>query len=100
MFRFSRELPESDYVITYQPDRQLYAVGKIAGNYTYDPKFFAFKTDNFPNLIRVNWNSVQFRRSELRDSAQTSLDYRRAVFQVNDEAAVKEILGLVQDGWK
>ena len=48
LFRFSRELREGDYVITYNPNERLYAVGKIAGKYTYDPEFFAFKTDNFP----------------------------------------------------
>lgn len=100
LFGFSRELPKSDFVITYNPNERLYAVGKIAGEYTYDPDFFGFRENNFPNLIPVDWNQVQFERWKLSDSAQTSLDYHRAVFQVKDEAAIKEILRLVRNGWE
>ena len=100
LFGFSRELPKSDYVITYNPNERLYAVGKIAGEYKYDPGFFAFRENNFPNLISVDWNPIRFQRRELSGSAQRALGLRPTVFQVNDEAAVEEILGLVRDGWK
>ena len=98
LFGFSRELPESDFVITYDPNERLYAVGKIAGEYTYDPEFFGFRENNFPNLIRVNWNPVRFSRSELSGSAQSALGLRPTVFQVNDKAAVEETLRLVRHG--
>lgn len=100
LFRFSRELPESDFVVTYRSDRRLYAVGKIAGKYTYDPDFFAFQEDNFPNIIPVNWNSIQFSRSELSGSAQAALGSQLTVFQLKNEAVIEEILGLVQHGWE
>ena len=100
LFGFSQELPESDYVITYNPNERLYAVGKIAGKYKYDPGFFAFRENNFPNLIPVDWNQVQFERWKLSDSAQRALGLRPTVFQVGDKAAVKEILRLVRNGWK
>ena len=98
LFGFSRELPKSDFVITYDPNERLYAVGKIAGKYKYDPGFFAFRENNFPNLISVDWNPVRFQRRQLSSSAQKALDPKPTVFQVNDEAAVKEILGLVWHG--
>ena len=100
LFGFSQELLVGDLVITYDPNERLYAVGKIAGEYTYDPDFFGFRENNFPNLIRVNWNPVRFSRRQLSGSAQRALGLPPTVFQVNDEAAVKEILGLVQDGWE
>lgn len=100
LFRFSRELLVGDLVITYDPapTRRLYAVGKIAGEYTYDPKFFDFQEDNFPNLIPVDWNPVRFRRSQLSGSAKSALGPQPTVFQVRNEAAVEEILDLVRDG--
>ena len=100
LFGFSQELLVGDLVITYDPNERLYAVGKIAGEYTYDPGFFGFRENNFPNLIRVNWNPVRFSRRQLSGSAQSALGLRPTVFQVNDEAAVKEILGLVRNGWE
>lgn len=100
LFRFSRELPKSDFVITYRSDRKLYAVGKITGEYTYDPDFFAFQEDNFPNIIPVNWNSVQFRRSDLSGSAQAALGAQLTVFRLKNEAVVEEILSLVRNGWQ
>ncbi len=100
LFGFSRELPKSDFVITYDPNERLYAVGKIAGEYTYDPEFFGFRENNFPNLIRVNWNPVRFSRSQLSGSARSALGLRPTVFQVNDETAVEETLRLVRHGWK
>ena len=98
LFRFSRELPKSDFVITYRSDRRLYAVGKIAGEYTYDPDFFAFQEDNFPNIIPVNWNPVRFSRSQLSDPAKKALGSQLTVFRLKNEAAVEEILGLVRNG--
>ena len=98
LFGFSRELPKSDFVITYNPTRQLYAVGKIAGEYTYDPEFFAFKTNNFPNYIRVDWNPVRFSRSQLSDPAKKALGSQLTVFRLKNEAVVEEILGLVRNG--
>lgn len=100
LFGFSRELPESDYVITYNPNGRLYAIGKIAGKYTYDPDFFAFQENNFPNLIPVDWNPVQFKRWELSGSAQRALGLRPTLFQVGDKEVIEEILGLVRHGWK
>ena len=102
LFRFSQELLVGDFVITYDPTptRELYAVGKIAGEYTYDPKFFDFPEDNFPNLIPVDWNPVRFRRRQLSGSAKRALGPQPTVFQVRNEAAVEEILDLVQNGWK
>lgn len=99
LFRFSRELRVGNYVITDDPNKKLYAVGEIVGNYTYNPEFFDFKEDNFPNIIPVKW-IIRFSRWDLSDSVRVALDYRRAVFQLKDEAAVKKILGLVRDGWK
>ena len=98
LFGFSRELSKSDFVITYNPNERLYAVGKIAGEYNYDPKFFAFGENNFPNLISVDWNPIRFQRRQLSGSAQKALDPKPTVFQVKNEAAVEEILGLVRNG--
>ena len=102
LYLFSRELLESDFVITYdpRPTQKLYAVGKIAGEYTYAPEFFDFEEDNFPNLIRVDWNPVRFSRRQLSCSAKKALGLRHTVFQVKDEAVIGEILGLVQHGWE
>lgn len=102
LFRFSQELLVGDLVITYDPTpiRRLYAVGKIADEYTYDPYFFDFEEDNFPNLISVDWNPVRFNRSQLSGSVQAALGSQLTVFRLKNEAAVKEILGLVQHGWK
>lgn len=99
LFRFSRELRVGNYVITDDPNKKRYAVGEIVGNYTYNPEFFDFKEDNFPNIIPVKW-IIRFSRWDLSDSARVALDYRRTVFQLKDYAAVEEILDLVRDGWK
>ena len=62
LYRFSNELRAGDGVVTYQPTRRVYAVGKLEGNYRFDPRF----NTRYPNVRSVEWSATSSRRAARR----------------------------------
>lgn len=78
LFRFSKELQVADGVVSYDRTRRVYAVGKLQGEYTFDPDFDC----DYPNVRRVEWKAMEVSRDALAAATKNSLGSTLTLFQL------------------
>ena len=82
LYRFSNELRASDGVVTYQPARRVYAVGKLEGDYRFDPGF----NTRYPNVRSVEWSATGVSRDSLTTATKNTLGSTLTLFRLTEEA--------------
>jgi restriction system protein len=50
--KFRHEIEVGDWVITYDPSKREYLIGKVASDYFFDPKQIS---EEFPHVRKVTW---------------------------------------------
>lgn len=91
LYRFAIEIKDGDRMVTYDPTRRVYLVGKVKDGYDYDPTcaFDVDLDDRWPHLRKVDWEG-EVSRDDLSTSTKNTLGAIMTLFQVSKEAA-KEI---------
>ena len=79
--RFRDAVAIGDSVVTYDPERRIYHLGKITGNYEYAPD----RIEPLPNVRRVTWQS-EAARDNLKQSTRNQLGGISTLFQISPEA--------------
>ena len=88
-YRFAREVKEGDSVVTYSSAGRTYLVGRVRGEYEYDPR----QATDHPNIRRVEWKG-KVQRDALSVATRNSLGSTLTLFVVPASAAA-EIEGLL-----
>ena len=88
LHRFSRELQAEDGVVSYDRTRRVYAVGKLQGEYVFDPGF----DPDYPNVRRVEWKATPVSRDALATATKNSLGSTLTLFQL-PETAEEDVWG-------
>lgn len=78
-----------DRVMTYDPSKRIYHIGKISGEYTFDPK----AVDSTAHRRNVKWEA-QIERDRLSVPTKNSLGSTLSIFEVS-EGAEQEIDALL-----
>ena len=87
-FRF--EIKPGDWVVTYDPESRQYLIGKIDGDYTYDPKLL-----EYPHIRKVKWQGT-VSRDLLSVPTKNTLGAISTLFQVGGEAEGEMVQKLSQ----
>ena len=82
LYRFSNELRADDGIVTYQPTRRVYAVGKLEGNYRFDPRF----DTRYPNVRSVEWSATEVSRDTLTTATKNTLGSTLTLFRLTEKA--------------
>ena len=88
LWRFCNELQVDDGVVSYDRTRRVYAVGKLQGEYTFDPGF----NPAYPNVRRVEWRATEVSRDTLATATKNSLGSTLTLFKLPEMAE--------QDVWR
>ncbi|MDE0611243.1 MAG: restriction endonuclease [Gammaproteobacteria bacterium] len=82
LWRFSRELQVDDGVVSYDRTRRVYAVGRLQGDYRFDSGL----EPGYPNVRRVEWETVDVSRDALATATKNSLGSTLTLFQLPEMA--------------
>lgn len=82
LWRFSKELQADDSIVSYDCTRRVYAVGKLQGDYRFDPDF----EPGYPNVRRVEWEAMEVSRDALATATKNSLGSTLTLFQLPEMA--------------
>ena len=93
LYRFSQEMAIGDWVITYDKQRRVYAVGKVKGDYRHEPDFGAHD----PNVRPVTWLREEVSREAFSARTRNTLGSTLTLFLLPPEVE-EEIVGVVTDG--
>ena len=96
LFRFLREMQAGDSVISYEPTRRIYAVGKLKEDYRFDAGF----DPDYPNVRPVDWTAEDISRDALATATKNTLGATLTVFRLPETAEqdVWEAASGEQDG--
>lgn len=78
--RFRSVMKKGDTVVTYDPGRRVYLIGKIAGDYERDPSI----DEEDPNIRRVSWEG-EVSRDLLSVASRNSLGAISTLFLLSDD---------------
>ena len=93
LYRFSQEMAVGDWVITYNKQRRVYAVGQVEGDYRHKPDFNAHD----PNVRPVNWLPKEISRDAFSARTRNTLGSTLTLFLLPPEVE-EEIAGVLNDG--
>lgn len=84
LYRFGSEVKPGDGVVTYDPNRRMYAVGKITSEYEFNvaPDL----CEGWPHIRRVQWEAKEIDRDDLSPTTQNSLRAMLTLFRLPDDA--------------
>ncbi len=88
--RFRFDFREGDYVVTYSPEKRIYMVGKIIGEYEYNTDLI----ENYPHIRKVKWLG-DVERDKLSVSTKNTLGAISTIFEMS-ESAKNEILSVLK----
>ena len=88
LHRFRNVVEPGETVITYDPQRRVYHVGKVESDYRFDPEL----DDEFPNIRDVAWEST-IDRDDLSVTTKNELGCTLTLFKLS-ETASSEMHGL------
>ncbi len=94
IIRFRFEFKINDYVITYNPERRIYMIGKIIGDYEYYDADENSPFKEYPHIRRVVWEH-EISRDRLSASTKNTLGSISTIFKLPEESK-KEILNLLR----
>lgn len=82
LFRCRVEMKPGDRVVTYDPERRIYWIGELVGDYFFNVELIP----GYPHLRRVRWVG-RVGRDELRIESKNSLGSTLTVFRIREEVA-------------
>ncbi|MCG7971863.1 MAG: restriction endonuclease [Candidatus Thiodiazotropha taylori] len=82
LYRFAHEITKGDRVLTYDPQKRIYNVASVEGEYRYQQG----KIEGFPHLLPVTWVG-EVERDRLSTSAKNSLGAISTLFLVPEKVA-------------
>lgn len=85
LHKFRSSIKLGDDVLSYDPERRVYLLGKAAGDYDYRPDLF----EEFPNIRRVDWQA-EVSRDDLSTSTKNTLGSTLTLFEPGG-AVLKEL---------
>jgi restriction system protein len=88
--KFRTEIPSGARVITYDPKRREYWIGRVDSDYAYDPEAYP----EYPHTRRVTWLS-RVGRDGLSATARNSLGSTLTIFAISDDV-MAELTSSVQ----
>ena len=91
IIRFRFKFEEGDYVVTYDPERRIYMVGEIAGDYEYNTELMEYH-----HIRRVKWLG-EIERDKLSTRTKNVLGSISTIFKLPRESQ-EEILNLLRGG--
>jgi len=80
LHKFRTRIQEGDMVITYDGQKRVYHVGRITGEYQYQPN----KIPEYPHMRKVKWEN-KINRDALLYSTRNSLGSTLTIFSITDE---------------
>jgi restriction system protein len=90
--RFLCELVPGEMVLTYDPDKRLYHLGTVTGNYVFHSDYDV----ELRHTRAVKWTS-EFERDRLTAATKNSLGSIATIFRASEDAS-EEVLGLIAVG--
>ncbi|MFA5780374.1 MAG: restriction endonuclease [Elusimicrobiota bacterium] len=87
--RFKNDLKKNDYVITYNPDKRIYLIGEIIGDYEFNKKLMEYN-----NIRKIKWIG-EVSRDRFSVSTKNALGAISTLFEINNDA-VQEIINLLE----
>ncbi|MBD3280360.1 restriction endonuclease [Candidatus Dojkabacteria bacterium] len=88
--RFRFVFQNGDFVLTYNPEKRIYLVGKIIGDYRWIPS----KIDGYPHIRKVEWMK-EISRDDLSTSTKNTLGAISTIFEIGQDAK-DEIIALLE----
>lgn len=82
LYRFAFELRQGDRILTYDPSRRVYLVGKVAGDYEYQEGL----VEDLANVRRVKWEG-EVSRDWLTVPTKNVLGAISTIFTLTEDAA-------------
>lgn len=86
-FRFTLEKDQG--VVTYDPQKREYLIGKIADGYNYVASETSETISYFPHLRKVEWEQDRVSRDVLSVSSRNSLGNSLTLFSVNEDVSTE-----------
>lgn len=86
-FRFTLEKDQG--VVTYDPQKREYLIGKIASGYNYVASETSETISYFPHLRKVEWKQDRVSRDMLSVSSRNSLGNSQTLFSVNEHVSTE-----------
>ena len=93
LYRFSREMAIGDWIVTYNKQRRVYAIGKLEGDYRHEPEFDAHD----PNVRPVAWMQEEVSRDRFSARTRNTLGSMLTLFLLPPEVE-EEIVGILTNG--
>lgn len=84
LYRFLTEMEVGDWVVTYDRERRLYALGTIRSDYVWAPG----EVEGAPHVRRVEWTH-RIPRDTLSVATRNTLGSIMTLFRVNEDAAAE-----------
>jgi restriction system protein len=79
LFRFVNDISLSDNIITYEPSKRIYHIGRVLSEYRYDAN-----NSEWPNVLDVKWEH-EIQRDGLSVNSKNILGSTLTLFSVPDE---------------
>ena len=83
VYRFVRDIKESDYALTYLKDSREVLIGQVTGPYEYKPDLFDDLSQEYPQTRPVQWLK-QVSRDDFSAAARNSMGSTLTVFNLDD----------------
>lgn len=80
VWRFSHDIQVGDRIISYSKEKREYIIGTVTQSHFYNE---TIGNPNYPNTLRVNWESQTIERDLLSQAAKNSLGSVLTVFRVD-----------------
>ncbi len=87
LYKFRNGIAPGDHILSYDPERRIYLLGRAVGTYEYRPEIFA----DYPNIRRVEWKR-EVSRDDLSTSTKNTLGSTLTLFEPG-VAVLEEIMG-------
>lgn len=81
VWRFSNKIQKGDRILTYSKEKREYIIGEVTEEHFFDNNI---GDPNYPNTIKVKWDSRTVERDSLSQAAKNSLGSTLTVFRVDD----------------
>ena len=90
LWRFAKDVKLGDGVVTYNPTRRVYSVGKITSAYSFSAatgERLSLSEGEYPHIRRVDWNSDEVSRDSLSVGARNTLGSTLSFFRIPENVA-------------
>jgi restriction system protein len=83
IYRFVRDIKESDYALTYLKDSREILIGLVTGSYEYKPNLFDDLSQEYPQIRPVQWLK-RVSRDDFSAAARNSMGSTLTIFNLDD----------------